>query len=206
MELLNYWLSRTSPDHPEGPVSSPKGPPATAEEVFLSHTPRVYNLARRMLGNDADAEDVTQDVLLQVVRKLDTFRAQAEFTTWLHRVVVNAVLLHRRKQANRTHFQAGDCLEQFLHDPSYAPNRRHSSDTPDRRLLDKELRGLIEEAISSLPEVYRDVYVLADVEGCTNGHIGEVLGLGLAAVKSRVHRARLMMRKILAPHFEEAPA
>ena len=204
MELLNYWLSKTNGDQLRTPAPSLNGPPATAEEVFLHHTPRVYNLARRMLGNDADAEDVTQDVLLQVVRKLDTYRGDAGFTTWLHRVVVNAVLLHRRRLANRNDYQAGDRLEQFLHEPSYGPDRRPASDAPDQRLLDEELRGLLEGAIGRLPEVYRDVYVLADVEGCANAHIGEVLGLSLAAVKSRLHRARLLMRKILAPHFEEA--
>ena len=188
-----------------GPRSpSLNGPPATAEEVFLHHTPRMYNLARRMLGNDADAEDVTQDVLLQVVRKLDTYRGDAGFTTWLHRVVVNAVLLHRRKQSNRNDLPAGGRLEQFIEGTSFAYDRRSVFEAPEQRVLDDELRSFIEEAIGRLPEVYRDVYVLADVEGCANAHIGEALGLGLAAVKSRLHRARLLMRKILAPYFEEA--
>src|SRR5881396_1349219 len=75
-------------------VIEPKsaGPPLTAERIFLDYAPRVYALARRMLNNDADAEDVTQDVLLQVVRKLDTFRGESNLTTWLHRVTVNAAL------------------------------------------------------------------------------------------------------------------
>src|SRR5438132_11956381 len=81
-------------------------PPLTAEQVFRDHAPRVYNLARRMLGNDADAEDVTQDVLLQVVRKLDTFRGESAFPTWLHRVTVNAALAHRRKRASREQHQS----------------------------------------------------------------------------------------------------
>jgi RNA polymerase sigma-70 factor, ECF subfamily len=206
MELLNYWSSKTNADHMETPTLPMSGQPATAEDVFLSHTPRVYNLARRMLGNDADAEDVTQDVFLQVVRKLDSFRGEAELTTWLHKVVVNAVLLHRRRQASRNFYQAGDQLELFLHDPSNPSDRRPVSEAPDQRLLDEELRGLLEDGIGRLPDVYRDVYVLADVEGCANAEIGEVLGLSLAAVKSRLHRARLLMRKILAPHFEEASA
>src|SRR5690349_23909223 len=73
----------------------------TPELVFREYAPRIYNLARRMLGNDADAEDVTQDVLLQVVRKLDTFRGDSQIATWLHRVTVNAALAHRQKRANR---------------------------------------------------------------------------------------------------------
>src|SRR5262249_9985189 len=90
------------------------GPPPTAEQVFREHAPRIYNLARRILGNDADAEDVTQDVLLQVVRKLDTFRGEAALPTWLHRVTVNAALAHRRKRAVREEHQVPDPLENFL--------------------------------------------------------------------------------------------
>src|SRR5436853_5503677 len=82
--------------------------PLTAERVFRDYAPRVYNLARRMLGNDADAEDVTQDVLVQVVRKLDTFRGESAFPTWLHRVTVNAALAHRRKRATRLARQSGE--------------------------------------------------------------------------------------------------
>src|SRR5437016_6143383 len=74
--------------------------PHSAEEVFHEYAPRVYNLARRMLSSDADAEDVTQDVLLQVVRKLPSFRGESAFPTWLHRVTVNAALAHRRKRAS----------------------------------------------------------------------------------------------------------
>src|SRR4249919_4375571 len=85
----------------------------TPEQVFRDHAPRVYNLARRMLGNDADAEDVTQDVLLQVVRKLDTFRGDAALPTWLHRVTVNAALAHRRKRARRDDGRVSDPLDGF---------------------------------------------------------------------------------------------
>src|SRR5713226_6452317 len=80
----------------------------TPERVFRDYAPRVYNLARRMLGNDADAEDVTQDVLLQVVRRLDTFRGESAFPTWLHRVTVNAALAHRKKRARRAEHEIHD--------------------------------------------------------------------------------------------------
>src|SRR2546427_3789423 len=97
------------------PTSPPRrdGPPATPEIVFREYAPRVYNLARRMLANDADAEDVTQDVLLQVVRKLDTFRGEAAFPTWLHRVTVNAALANRRKRSRRDEGRVYDPLDQF---------------------------------------------------------------------------------------------
>ena len=179
-------------------------PPLTAERVFREYAPRVYNLARRMLGNDADAEDVTQDVLLQVVRKLDTFRGESAFPTWLHRVTVNAALAHRRKRANRQARQTSEPLDSFLED-GHAANgpMRPWSVSPDQPLLNAETQHLIERAIAGLPETYRDVYVLADVEGLPNAEIAEMLGLSVPAVKSRLHRARLMMRDTLAPHFEE---
>lgn len=176
----------------------------TAEQVFREHAPRVYNLARRMLGNDTDAEDVTQDVLLQVVRKLDTFRGDSNLTTWLHRVTVNAALAHRRKRSAREHREVHDPLEMFTENGYHVRSVRPWSITPERQALKRETTELIEKSIRDLPEIYRDVYVLADVEGLPNHDIGAMLGLSLAAVKSRLHRGRLLMRDALAPHFEEA--
>jgi len=190
---------------PEPPTDAAAQGPLTAERVFRDYAPRVYNLARRMLGNDADAEDVTQDVLLQVVRKLDTFRGESAFPTWLHRVTVNAALAHRRKRATRLAHQSGEPLDAVLDDGHHQPRAglRPWGVAPDQAVLDAETHRLIEDAIARLPETYRDVYVLADVEGLPNGEIADMLHLSVAAVKSRLHRARLMMRDALAPHFEE---
>src|SRR6516165_4852461 len=177
----------------------------TPERVFRDYAPRVYNLARRMLGNDADAEDVTQDVLLQVVRKLDTFRGDSAFPTWLHRVTVNAALANRRKRAVREEHVVHDPLDVFLENGHFhhSASVGHWSLQPDQQALDHETKQLIETAIAGMPEIYRDVYVLADVEGLPNSEIGEMLQLSVPAVKSRLHRARLLMRDTLAPHFEE---
>jgi RNA polymerase sigma-70 factor (ECF subfamily) len=169
------------------------------EQVFHEHAPRVYDLARRMLGNEADADDVTQDVLLQVVRKLNSFRGDAQFTTWLHRVTVNAALLHRRKAAQRAECQVGVPLDHLHEGSAYAGSPRRGPQ-PEQHALNRETRELIDKAIASLPPVYRNVYVLADVEGLANAEIGAQLGLRLAAVKSRLHRARRLMRAALAPY------
>jgi RNA polymerase sigma-70 factor (ECF subfamily) len=187
------------------PETRPGNPP-TAEEVFRDYAPRIYNVARRMLGNDADAEDVTQDVLLQVLRKRDTFRGESAFPTWLHRVTVNAALGHRRKRASREAHRVHDPLESFLEDGSHAAPVRVWSAPPEQAALEHETRQLIEKAIAGLPETYRDVYVLADMEGLSNAEIAEILGLNVPAVKSRLHRGRLLLRQALAPHFEEASA
>src|SRR5574341_1383028 len=165
----------------------------TPEQVFRQHGVRVYNLARRMLGNDADAEDVTQDVLLQVVRKLDTFRGEADLTTWLHRVTVNAALNHRRKRARREEHEIHDPMQHFLETGHHAAKVQPWNITPDAQALSRETSQLIEKAIAGLPVIYRDVYVLADVEGLANAEIADLLGLSLSAVKSRLHRGRLLM-------------
>lgn len=185
---------------------APLPPEPTPERVFRDHAPRIYNLARRMLGNDADAEDVTQDVLLQVVRKLDTFRGDAQLTTWLHRVTVNAALAARQKRATRQRHEAGEPDDEALAAAAPAGAVKRWNVPPDEPVLAAEQHELIEAAINALPEVYRDVYVLADVQELDNAEIGELLGLSVPAVKSRLHRARMRMRDLLAPHFEAEDA
>ena len=191
------------------PETTVDGPPLTPEMVYREYAPRIYHVARRLLGNDADAEDVTQDVLLQVVRKLHTFRGESALPTWLHRVTVNAALAHREKRANRSkHETAGadGILDATASDePTSGTKLPRKVGDPSSLALAAEQRKIIDRAIRQLPEPFRDVYVLADVEGVPNAEIGESLGLSVPAVKSRLHRARLRMRDALAPHFEVAP-
>jgi DNA-directed RNA polymerase specialized sigma24 family protein len=106
----------------------------TAEEVFHAYALRVYSLAMRMLGNTADAEDVTQEVLLQVVRKLDTFRGKSSLPTWLHRVTVNAALAHRRRQVRRPERHLDVCLGCF------AAHAGSDGCEPERKALEHEVR------------------------------------------------------------------
>jgi RNA polymerase sigma-70 factor, ECF subfamily len=188
------------------PANGSPGPgtPPTPESIFREYTPRIYSLARRMLGSDSDAEDVTQDVLLQVVRNLHSFRGESALSTWLHRVTVNAALAHRQKRAAREGRQSHQPVEAFVETEHVQAPARRWSIGPEEAALTHETQQLIEAAIAGLPEAYRDVFVLADVEGLHNAEIAEMLGLSVAAVKSRLHRARLTMRQALARHFEEA--
>jgi RNA polymerase sigma-70 factor (ECF subfamily) len=172
----------------------------TPELIFREYAPRIFSIARRMLGNDADAEDVMQEVLLLVIRKLDTFRGESQLGTWLHRVTVNAALAHRQKRANRQKHEVGEMIDDIA---TAAPVPvKHWGEAPDEPVLAAEQHEIIEKAIKTLPEPFRDVYVLADVEGLPNSEIADMLGLSVPAVKSRLHRARLRMRDALAPHFE----
>lgn len=188
------------------PVPDQPGLPLTAEQVFRDYAPRVYNLARRMLGDATDAEDVTQDVFVQVLRKLPTFRAESALPTWLYRIAVNTILTYRRKRALWLHQgPIPDALTDFHPDGSHHPVRPWLTG-PEKAAVDHETHRLIDTAIARLPDIYRDVYVLADVEELSAPKVAELLGLNVAAVKSRLHRARLLMRRALAPYVEGSAA
>jgi RNA polymerase sigma-70 factor (ECF subfamily) len=174
----------------------------SAEQIYQAYAPRVYNMARRMVRTDADAEDVMQDVLLKVVRKLPTFRGESALPTWLHRVTINTALSHRRKFAVREERRSRDPFDTIVAEEA----EPSGASRPDVQLVNRETQALIERAIAKLPPRYRNVFLLADVEGLPNADIAERLELSLAAVKSRLHRARHLMRNALAPHFSELSA
>lgn len=184
---------------PLEPHSDSELPILSAEQVFHDYAPRVYSMARRMVASDVDAEDVTQDVLLQVVRKLPTFRGESAFPTWLHRVTVNAALTHRRRQAVRQELRFGQSAVLGGDEPIEATDPLLP---PDDQLVTHERRELLERAIQALPEAYRLVFVLSEVEGVPNAQIADRLDMSLAAIKSRLHRARAMLRDMLSPHFD----
>ncbi len=177
----------------------------TAEHLFRDYAPRVYRLARHLVGNDADAEDVTQDVFVQVLRKLPTFRAEAALPTWLYRVAVNAALACRRRRAAQTRHQVSGDPTDLAADGRHLVLGQDRANRPLDGAVDHEQHQLIAEAVARLPEEYRDVYVLADLEDLSCPQIAEIFGLSTAAVKSRLHRARLCMRRALAPYFAPKP-
>jgi RNA polymerase sigma-70 factor (ECF subfamily) len=159
-------------------------------------------MARRMVASDIDAEDITQEVLLQVVRKLPSFRGESAFPTWLHRVTVNAALSHRRRQAVRQEHGLHNAQDVYGEDEPFTDVPSPIVLAPDDQVAGNELKQLIDRAVESLPAAYRNVFVLADVEGLPNAEIAERLGMSLPAVKSRLHRARAMLRDVLAPHLQ----
>jgi RNA polymerase sigma-70 factor (ECF subfamily) len=201
-KTLRACPERQGQAHQEIVAASRELPSLSAEQVYHDFAPRVFNLVRRLVANEVDAEDVTQDVLLQVVRKLPGFRGESAFPTWLHRVTVNAALSHRRLMAVRKKHNLHNSLEAYGADEqitTWIPRRMIG---PDDQVVIHELRQLIARAIDELPDGYREVFVLADVEELSNAAIAERLGLSLPAVKSRLHRARAMLRDALAPHVD----
>src|SRR3954452_18141412 len=133
----------------------------SAEQVYPDYAPRVYSVARRMVASDVDAEDVTQDVLLQVIRKLPSFRGESAFPTWLHRVTVNAALAHRRKQAVREDVRVTNPLEDLLDNGQRPWADRPGVGPPEEQLIGQEEQQLIDRAIAALPDIYRQVLVLS---------------------------------------------
>lgn len=191
------------PDPSDDPTSEPPATP-TLEEVFHAYGPRVFSVARRMVANETDAEDVTQEVLLRLVEKLPSFRGESAFPTWLHRITINTALTHRRKRAVRDEHRIDHPLEALLESGGDEAYQRTTA--PEAVLEEGETRRLIERAVAGLPELYRQVFVLSDIEGLPNADIADRVGTSLPAVKSRLHRARALLREALAPHFDETLA
>jgi RNA polymerase sigma-70 factor, ECF subfamily len=158
--------------------------------LFEAHKRRVYSLCLRMTGNTAEAEDLAQEAFLQLFRKISTFRGDSAFSTWLHRLVVNVVLMHLRKKG----------LQQVSLDDvdtsQEEPVKRDYGDD-DRRLMGSVDRISLNRAIADLPPGYRAVFVLHDVEGYEHNEIAQIMGCSIGNSKSQLHKARLKLRETL---------
>ena len=157
------------------------------EQLYWSQRRRVYSLCLRMTGSTSEAEDLTQDVFVQLFRKLKTFRGEASFSTWLHRLTVNQVLMHFRKLAVRPGETTDD-------DPDQIAIQR-GTEKPNRVSLIDHIA--LNEAIDQLPPGYRAVFVLHDVAGYEHDHIGRILGCAVGTSKSQLHKARMKLRQLL---------
>jgi len=167
-------------------------------QLYSVHKRRVYSLCLRMLGNVAEAEDLTQESFLQLHRKIATFRGDSAFSTWLHRLTINVVLMHlRRKGLNLI------SLDEALDpSPEYGPAR--SFGAPDLRLTGSIDRMTLEKAVENLPAGYRLIFVLHDIEGYEHNEIATLLDCSIGNSKSQLHKARMKLREALrAPADEE---
>src|SRR5215510_15674432 len=164
------------------------GDPDAFEQLYRKYYKRVYSLCLRMLGDPTLAEDMAQEVFLQVYRKIGGFRGDSAFTTWLHSLTVNQVLMHFRKRGVKLEQTADE--EDFANvvDTPLQSTRRTS--IIDRLALDK--------AIAQLAPGYRTVFVLHDVEGYEHEEIAEMLGISVGTSKSQLHKARMRLREWLA--------
>lgn len=155
--------------------------------LYERHHRRVYSLCLRMLANATEAEDLTQEVFIQLFRKVGSFRGESAFTTWLHRLTVNHVLMHFRKKGVKYEKtteegeigEIQDIIQSIGERPRFV----------DRIALDK--------AISELPPGYRTVFVLHDVEGFEHEEVADMLGVSVGTSKSQLHKARMRLRDLL---------
>jgi len=163
-------------------------------ELFHAHKARIYSLCLRMTNNRAEAEDLTQDAFLQVFRKLSTFRGASALSTWLYRIAVNTVLMHFRKKSLSNISLDEPCSKG---NGDAKPFRREYG-TKDYRLSGCIDRITLIRAIRELPEGYRTVFLLHEVEGYEHQEIAEFLGCSTGNSKSQLHKARLRLRELLA--------
>jgi len=169
-------------------------------ELLESHRDRVYNITYRMLGNRAEAEDVAQEVFITVFKTIDSFREESKFSTWLYRVAVNHCK-NRIKYLARRHDRDRDELDETSHSANGAiMNVQLRTPQPDRALEGAQMEGILQKAIEGLDDDHRIVVVLRDVEDLSIEEICEITGLPDGTVKSRLHRARLALRKKLQRH------
>jgi len=179
--------------------------PDAADRLVERYGDRVYRLAMRITGLKEDAEEAAQDALWTAARKVHMFKGESAFGSWIYRITANAAyqkLRTRRQKAPEI------ALEDVL--PSLDGDGRHFepmddwSNRVDEQALQGELRRVLQQAIDGLPADYRTALVLHDVEGLSNPDIAEALNISLPAVKSRVHRSRLFVRKQLADYLKTA--
>jgi RNA polymerase sigma-70 factor, ECF subfamily len=170
------------------------------EELVQRHEHRVYRIAVAITGNQQDAEEAMQDAFLKAYQHLGAFERRSKFSSWLTRIAVNEALQRRR------HRQP---IMDSLDDPTEAedgmmvPRQLQDwHDGPEKIYSRRQLREMVERAIQSLPPIYREAFVLRDLEGLTTPEAAEALGLSVSALKSRVLRARLLVREALAARFQ----
>jgi RNA polymerase sigma-70 factor (ECF subfamily) len=179
-----------------------RGDERAARKLVDAYSPRLYNVALRILRNPQDAEDAVQETFITALNKLDQFDGRAGFFTWIYRIAVNASLMALRKRRSQKRREAP------LEVPSFEDIRGRElvdwGTDPARKLLTSELRQMMDEAIDKLPAKYRGVFVLRDLEGLSTEETSQMLGITAGNVKIRLMRARLFLREALAKYFHES--
>ena len=197
-------LARTRPTEPvawteaEAIRRAQAGDSAAFEHLYQLHSRRVYALCLRMVSNPADAEDLAQEAFLQLFRKIGTFRGESAFSTWLHRMTVNVVLMRLRKKSLPT-----DSLEETLEPDAESSGPKRDVGAPDLRLSGAVDRVNLERSIEKLPPGYRTVFVLHDVQGYEHNEIADIMGCSVGNSKSQLHKARTRLRELLQEEIRE---
>ena len=174
------------------------GDESAFEDLLRTQGGRLLAVARRLLRNDADARDALQDAMVAAVRALRTFRGESQLSTWLHRIVVNAALMKLRSRRRAPETSIEPLLPAFAADGHHERSWQCEPDA-ERMLLDREKRAAVRQGIDRLPETYRTVLLLRDIDGLDTGTVATMLEVSPNAVKIRLHRARLALLTLLSP-------
>ena len=180
--------------------------PDAAERLVERFGDRVYRLAMRITGSKEDAEEAAQDALWTAARKIGMFKGESAFGSWIYRITANAAYQKLRTRRQKSAEIAMDDVLPSLDDERHFEPMDDWANRVDERALQGELRQVLQEAIDGLPDEYRTALVMHDVEGLSNPDIAETLGISLPAVKSRVHRSRLYVRKRLSDYLKDDAA
>jgi RNA polymerase sigma-70 factor, ECF subfamily len=178
------------------------------EELVGRYQDKVYRLAFRFVRNETEAKEIVQDTLLSVWRKLDGFKGDSAFGSWLFRVTANAALMRLRSQRRHAEVSTEELPPGFLDAPDsgYGQILAHGENwarRPDEELQSEELREKIQAAVDDLPEIYRTVFLVRDVDGLSTEETAEALQLSVPTVKTRLHRARIALREAIGGYFKK---
>ncbi|MEY4700378.1 MAG: hypothetical protein RL326_565 [Pseudomonadota bacterium] len=177
-----------------------KGEQSSFEELLSRYSSKVFSLASRLTRNTEDAEEVLQDVFVTVHRKIAGFEGKSSFSSWLYRVTVNAAFMKLRKRKQDLSVSLEDIVQQSQ---TVAALKSPESAFVDSQSIRNQMLEALEVAIRKLPDDYRPVFILRDVDGLTSREVSKILDLTVPAVKSRLHRSRLMLRRRLTRFFDE---
>ncbi len=181
-----------------------QGDPGAFEELVRRYMGRLLRVARRFLRSEEDARDAVQDAFIAAFKAIRSFEANAMLSTWLHRIVVNSSLMKLRSQRRRPEEDIEDYLPKFLEDGHQVVSSAPWAESAETMLQREELRDMVRAAIERLPETYRVVLLMRDIEELSTEETAEMLGITPNAVKIRLHRARQALRAILDPRLREA--
>jgi RNA polymerase sigma-70 factor (ECF subfamily) len=209
----------TPPGTPPPSTPPPETPPVSDEELVERarakdfsafeqlldrYEDKIFRLAYRFVRNETEAKEVLQDTFLSIWRKLDTFKGDSQFGSWLYRVAANTALMRLRAQRRHPEISTEELPIGYL--DSYGqvpPPGENWSKRPDDELQSDELRRHIQTAVDGLPEIYRTVFLLRDVEGLSTEETGDILGISVPTVKTRLHRARIALRDNISGYFNK---
>lgn len=177
------------------------GDEAVFETLVRTYGGRLLAVARRMLHNDEDARDAVQDAFINAFRKRDSFKGDSQISTWLHAIVVNSSLMKLRTRRRKAEEAIEDYLPRFLPDGHHTEMFPSWTEPVDVALSRKETAQMVRQAIEELPETYRSVVLLRDIEGLSTEETAKIVNTTPNAVKIRLHRGRLALRTLIAPHL-----